>query len=124
MQIQFKTKFIVDELYRKPEFASKTIPIPGPSITVNNTKSNGNINLDQGIDLKQGEDHNVKATQPITQKIVQNSINHIESPTTSFLKTGRLINNDSNSEEVAKKSSLTPNRQANITNTNVSEGLI
>ena|SRR5688572_11762315 len=98
---------------------------------MNNT---GNINLDQGIDLKQGEDHNVKATQPITQKIVQNSINHIESPTTSFLNMGRLINNDSNSE-VAKKSSiksmqdtdnllLTPNRQANITNTTVSEGLI
>src|SRR4051794_39985622 len=111
------------------------MPVPGPSITVNNIKSNGNINLDPENDLKQGEDDNIKATQPITQKIVQNSVNHIEIPTTPFTNTVQLINNDSNSEEVAKKNSiksmqdsdnllLTPNRQANINNTNVSEGLI
>ncbi|CAI2182495.1 14510_t:CDS:2, partial [Funneliformis geosporum] len=72
-------KFSVDGLYRKPEFASKEIPISGPSMTINNTKLDENRYLDQRTELKQREDYNVgRSTQPIDQKTCSNSTHQFQ----------------------------------------------
>ncbi|CAG8455559.1 uncharacterized protein OCT59_017481 [Rhizophagus irregularis] len=93
------SKFAVDELYRKAEFAPKVIPIPEPPITINNTKSDGNIYLNQEI----------------TQKLAQNFINSIENPETSLNSERLTINDPSN--KVSDNLLLTPNIQTKITNT-------
>jgi hypothetical protein len=116
-----KSKFVVDELYRKAEFAPKIVPIPESSITINNAKSGSNIYLNQEADLKQKEDHKIKETQSITKKRAQNSIDHIENLETS-LKSGRSIIIDSSNEDSVNLL-ITPNRQIKITDTSSSEGL-
>ncbi|CAG8694132.1 5641_t:CDS:2, partial [Funneliformis mosseae] len=90
-------KFAVDNLYRKPEFASKETPISGPSMTINNTKSDENRYLDQRTDLKQKEDYNIgKSTQSIDQKTVSNSAHQFQNS----------VNNDTVIKKVAENYSV------------------
>jgi len=102
------SKFVVDELYRKAEFVPKIIPISEPSITTNKTKSDGNIHLDHDIDLKQKEDYKIKETPTITQKLAQNSINHIENSET-------FLNSEHPSNAESDYLLLTSNRQTEVT---------
>ncbi|GBC03927.1 hypothetical protein RclHR1_00540037 [Rhizophagus clarus] len=102
------SKFVVDELYRKAEFAPKIIPIPEPSITINNTKSDRNI----------VQDYKIKETQTITQKL---AINHLENPVTSSDSERLIINDPSN--ENSDNLFLTASRQTNINDTSSSEGI-